>query len=291
MQSQMNLSIIKLKNDVQTRWNSTFFMLERLLRVKVPLSATLSMLDSPPANLNSAEWLILEDCVSILQPFEKITTVLSGESYPTLSSVIPLVRGLQSAIIKKNPTTESGKHLQLSLLEIIDKRLGVYEVNRTAAKATLLDPRFKRKAFGTDSAAENAIKFVLEELAQYQLVPWQTPDHAIASTSGSSSKVDDDDIWEDFDKKISETVTHQTPISSASIVLKQYLDLPYVDRKQNPLQFWKQRENIFPTLCRMAYKYLCIPATSVPSERLFSKAGLLTNQRRNRLMPKKVESN
>ncbi|CAK1592121.1 unnamed protein product [Parnassius mnemosyne] len=287
----MNLEIIKLKQDVQTRWNSTFYMFERLLKVKAPLSATLSLIDSPPPNLNSTEWQILEDCVALLQPVEKISTVLSGESYPTQSIIIPLVRGLQSAIIKKRPSTEPGNHLQRSLLEIIDKRLGVYESNRTAAKATILDPRFKKNAFGTISTAENAVKYVLEELVQYQPVQGQTSERAIASTSevSISNKADDSDIWEDFDRKISETVMHQTPISSASIVLRQYLDLPYLDRKQNPIHFWKQRENVYPTLCRMAYKYLCIPATSVPSERLFSKAGLLTNQRRNRLMPKKVD--
>ncbi|CAG5055123.1 unnamed protein product [Parnassius apollo] len=94
MQSQMNLEIIKLKQDVQTRWNSTFYMFERLLKVKVPLSATLPLIDSPPPNLNSTEWQILEDCVAILQPVEKISTVLSGESCPTQSIIIPLVRGL-----------------------------------------------------------------------------------------------------------------------------------------------------------------------------------------------------
>ncbi|CAK1586462.1 unnamed protein product [Parnassius mnemosyne] len=223
MQSQMNLEIIKLKQDVQTRWNSTFYMFERLLKVKAPLSATLSLIDSPPPNLNSTEWQILEDCVALLQPVEKISTVLSGESYPTQSIIIPLVRGLQSAIIKKRPSTEPGNHLQRSLLEIIDKRLGVYESNRTAAKATILDPRFKKNAFGTISTAENAVKYVLEELVQYQPVQGQTSERAIASTSevSISNKADDSDIWEDFDRKISETVMHQTPISSASIVLRE----------------------------------------------------------------------
>lgn len=169
----MNVDVLKLKQDVQTRWNSTFFMFERLLRVKVPLSATLSMLDSLPPNLDAADWQILEDCVTILQPFEKLTSMLSAESYPTLSSVIPLVRGLQSSLMNKAPITEAGKHLKHALLEVVDKRLSVYETNRTAAKATILDPRFKKKAFGIDSTAENAVKYVLEELAYFQLQPNQ----------------------------------------------------------------------------------------------------------------------
>ncbi|KAF0682248.1 zinc finger BED domain-containing protein 1-like [Aphis craccivora] len=45
---------------------------------------------------------------------------------------------------------------------------------------------------------------------------------------------------------------------------------------------------ILPELYKLQQKYLCIPATSVPSERVFSKAGLLTNDRRNRLSPKNL---
>ncbi|XP_052753998.1 E3 SUMO-protein ligase ZBED1-like [Galleria mellonella] len=293
MQTQMNLEILKLKQDINTRWNSTFYMLERLLRLKIPLSATLPLLDTPPLNLNSAEWSILEDCVAVLRPLEKITTTLSGEYYPTLSYIIPLVRGLQNSILKKTPHTEAGQHLQQSLLEVIDRRLGVYEGNRTAAKATILDPRFKKKAFGLESAAENAIKYVIEELAQYQLQlqvsEIQHESNTATTSQTQTSSNSDDELWEVFDKKVNDSTTQQTPISSASIMLKQYLDAPYLDRKKDPLQFWEERKHIFPSLYRMACKYLCIPATSVPSERLFSKAGLLTNQRRNRLLPKKLD--
>lgn len=101
MQKQMNLEMLKLKQDVRTRWNSTFYMLERLLKLKIPLSATIRLLDSPPNNLNSNEWLLVEDAVLLLKPFENITSILSGEAYPTLSSVIPLVLGLRTAISKK----------------------------------------------------------------------------------------------------------------------------------------------------------------------------------------------
>lgn len=81
----------------------------------------------------------------------------------------------------------------------------------------------------------------------------------------------------------------QTPVSSAIVAVNQYLEMPYLERKANPLEFWEQRRNLLPHLAEMAFKYLSIPATSVPSERLFSKAGLVTNDRRNRLHPKKLD--
>lgn len=48
----------------------------------------------------------------------------------------------------------------------------------------------------------------------------------------------------------------------------------------NPLQWWKQKEQQYRTLSQIAKKYLCMTATSVPSERVFSVSGnMLTKQR------------
>lgn len=95
LQSQMNLSILKVKQDVSTRWNSSLTMIERLLKIKIPLTASMSSLPRAPNCLNASEWEIISDCIKILKPFENITSELSGENYPTLSLVIPLIRGLQ----------------------------------------------------------------------------------------------------------------------------------------------------------------------------------------------------
>lgn len=43
--------------------------------------------------------------------------------------------------------------------------------------------------------------------------------------------------------------------------------------QSNPLEWWKVHQSNYPFLSRMAKYYLGIPATSVPSERVFSAAG------------------
>ena len=70
--------------------------------------------------------------------------------------------------------------------------------------------------------------------------------------------------------------------------INNYLDQPTVESDCNPLQWWK--EHVFPLLARMAKKYLCVPGTSVPSERIFSKGGLIVDPFRSRLSPGHVNT-
>lgn len=91
-QLQMNLPILKVKQDVVTRWNSSLIMIERLIDIKNPLSANMSSLPRAPNYLNACEWEIILDCIHILKPFEIMTAKLSGENYVTISSIIPLIR-------------------------------------------------------------------------------------------------------------------------------------------------------------------------------------------------------
>lgn len=85
-------TVWKLKQDVCTRWNSTFIMLERLVKLKEPLSIVVITL-KVPSYLNSDDWNVIEDIIPLLRPFNKLTIELSAENYPTISKVIPLIRG------------------------------------------------------------------------------------------------------------------------------------------------------------------------------------------------------
>jgi len=57
----------------------------------------------------------------------------------------------------------------------------------------------------------------------------------------------------------------------------------------DPLSWWKENCHRFPRIWALAAKYLCVPATSVSSERVFSTAGLVVNRLRSRLSPEHVD--
>jgi hypothetical protein len=93
-------------------------------------------------------------------------------------------------------------------------------------------------------------------------------------------------IWGDYDRQTESDVPN--PQVSAMSVVRQYLDESTVGRHENPLSWWRDRQLLYKHLIHLPKRYLCIVATSVPSERIFSKSGQLISARRSRLSPKTV---
>jgi len=59
----------------------------------------------------------------------------------------------------------------------------------------------------------------------------------------------------------------------------------------DPFEWWKSHEKKFPLVAQLAKKYLCIPATSFASERVFSTAGNIVTPQRNCLATENVATN
>lgn len=105
VQQQMNLPLLALIQDISTRWNSELSMLERLLELRVPITVTLASLENAARNLDLEEWTVVQEVIPVLKPLLLMTEKLSGELYPTMSLIVPLIRGLQKSLKKKETTT------------------------------------------------------------------------------------------------------------------------------------------------------------------------------------------
>ncbi len=75
---------------------------------------------------------------------------------------------------------------------------------------------------------------------------------------------------------VDEEVQHYRAVQSLSV-------------EANPLEWWKDNQKQFPRLAKLAKRYLGIPATSVPSERVFSTAGDIVTAQRASLSPDNVD--
>ena len=98
-QADMRSPSHRLMQDVTTRWNSTFFMIERLIEQRWPITAVLS--DSSVTkssgrylDLKSEQWDLLDALKVILHPVQVATTYLSAEYNVSVSVLMPVLFGL-----------------------------------------------------------------------------------------------------------------------------------------------------------------------------------------------------
>lgn len=96
-------------------------------------------------------------------------------------------------------------------------------------------------------------------------------------------------IWDDVDETISKAKPVGTPYSQAIQEVQRYYDDAPIPRKDDSLVWWKHHENIYPNLANLVRTRLNMVSTSVPCERMFSKAGAIITERRTRLQTKKVK--
>lgn len=65
-----------LLQEVETRWNSTCIMMERLVEQRVAIDAVLRRTEYEDLLLTSTDWSMLETLLLILKPF-KVPTILT----------------------------------------------------------------------------------------------------------------------------------------------------------------------------------------------------------------------
>lgn len=285
---------LKLIQDVITRWNSytTYYMLERFSKLEIAIRSTLALIDKDLPIITIEEWNIISELCQILKPFEEVTKTISGEKYCTASLVIPLTSGLLNvckALQKKN-FSFTGLKVVSNLQKGLHMRLGNVENSNTLLICTFLDPRFKGLAFSNIEIGEHAKKLVISLLSNNINITECEKKIKIGNQESLQAIENELSVWYAFDKTITVVKPKGTCKSKALIEIQRYIDdVEVLPRQQDPIHWWKENRQYFPHMSNLAKQYLCALGTSVPCERLFSKAGLFVSDRRNRLSQKKTK--
>ena len=98
------------------------------------------------------------------------------------------------------------------------------------------------------------------------------------------------DLFGDLDEQVSLALVEPV-LTDEEVVDKElirYCNGPKLERVKDPLEWWAAHESKYPSLALLARNVLCIPATSAPTERLFSYAGLTIADNRANLLPGNV---
>jgi len=96
----MGQPLLKLIQDVATRWNSTYDMFKRCIDTKDPLISTIALIGKVD-NLSPDDFNIMVHYCNIFKPFKEMTVELSSEKGVSISKVIILCNVLLSHIKNK----------------------------------------------------------------------------------------------------------------------------------------------------------------------------------------------
>ncbi|KAJ4924097.1 hypothetical protein JOQ06_000337 [Pogonophryne albipinna] len=98
VQKQLGRPTLKLLQEVETRWNSTYHMLQRLVDLREPVGAALASLNTEITTLTSAEFTTISGCLSLLSAFNEATIELSEEKNVSGSKDVPLLKMLEQKL-------------------------------------------------------------------------------------------------------------------------------------------------------------------------------------------------
>ncbi|CAF1478343.1 unnamed protein product, partial [Rotaria sordida] len=298
----------------RTRWNSQFQTVKKVISIpSFILNSILTDLKKNNLILNTKDRKILEDFVSLFELFNEATVLTQGEFYATVSLVAPTILGilfdLEREHASSNLSLVSVCEALLSSLKArfsgllrhfeIDVPFAFYSMSERFSDpifliAPLLDARFK--LLWLDNL-QFAIKLrVIETIYSTFVRFFSKSNFSVSQPEGADeSNVAEQDITDMMTKHVDPTTkrkclfpylndTKKISFDDKSKVLVE-LDAFLSERSnENNLLFLKK--NLYPSLYELSLKYLSVPATSAPIERIFSKSGFIMRPHRASLTSK-----
>ncbi len=289
----------KLITESPTRWGSRLQMIERVLEQEKAITQVLAA-DKKTRHLVPTwqDIMVLESVTAALKPLQDFTDALSGEAYISVSYLKPVIHLLNTEILSpKESDTELTKEIKTKALEYLNDKYTDPATDELLTMATFMDPIFKTMYMSTEKLEEIKVRAASETeallvensaLVESSLAEDQPEREREAATAPLSSAKKPRKSLGSFFKK---TCSASASCSQRQIIeqeLNSYILAMAPDSETDPLEWWRFHGSNFSHLSCLAKKYLCIPATSSPSERAFSTGGNVVTCSRVALKPEMV---
>ena len=111
---------------VKTRWNSCYYMIERLVEQKSTINLYFDENESEVENLTNQDYKLMVDLLKLLEPLEIATKELSGDKYSSLSLVIPILTQLHVEIAQLRFIDSTVKEVKQKLVDSIKTRFLIF---------------------------------------------------------------------------------------------------------------------------------------------------------------------
>ena len=161
--------------------------------------------------------------------------------------------------------------------DIKDRYTG--DILEVLTKATLLDPRFKSLKFLSELERKAAISNLKMDFELVNEMKQSRTNEPPPKRPKGEHK-----LLEFIGEIIESTSELETSLEEQlEIEISRYLGEESTSK--SPLEWWRENKRRYPLLSQLSARYLAIPATSVPCERVFST---IVNEKRACLLPTNV---
>ncbi|XP_065899760.1 E3 SUMO-protein ligase ZBED1-like [Dysidea avara] len=295
-----------LVSDCVTRWGSQQLMVGRILEQESAIRQVLAS-DRRCSHLLPT-WQdieVLQSIHAVLSPLAEFTDTLSGEERVTASAIKPLLDLLQRKTLATSPAdTTLVTDIKERIINYLMTKYDQSDFDKLINVSSFLDPRVKTKHLKDQDVIKQR---VIEEGTELIESGAGVDDHSVVVVSGDEPSTSSGGVGCPPNKrrKLSSLLREATSTvcSTAGTVtpgeeqtaedkmrneVEEYLKISTIDPEVNPLKWWKIHVTDFPVISKLARKYLCVCASSSPSERVFSLSGHIVSKKRNVLKPHKV---
>jgi hypothetical protein len=286
------LPVYKLVTNGGIRWNSTYDMIERALKLKDALELYQSHYrydkQHPTAQdeLTPNDWLELKELRDLLQPMKESSmsiqanpsTGRSGALHQSLSAIDFLMAHLERQ--KQLLLYQDNSHFKACVnlgWKKLNKYYGLSDNTYAYRAAIYLNPTMKREWFVSKWSdthpqwIKDVDRLMDEQLKVYQrLYP-----HAQAA---SRRRLSQDQQLSDFDRY---NIVNLSAFEGSEMEL--FKREPLLQNNGNIIYWWRDNKERFPVLYHMAMDLLAAPATTAADERVFSQGDDVINNERPRL--------
>jgi hypothetical protein len=280
--------------DVRTRWNSTFQMLVRAVRLRNALKDWIR--ESDPVYLNlyptHEEWDHIRYVISVLEPFFRYTLLVSSYKQPTLFLAWIIYNRLFTHL-ETLETYLQKKHLpwKISIRSVVQsfiQKLQQYYAKTTYPRGllynlgTVLNPVQKLDPYKRDEWGPEYYIQYMEEAKYFYNLSYR--DAELPGALSQRLRLDGEEVtMSEIDRLFSQD-READPIDYSDMnEMEHYLGEEPVQKSDTPLEIWKKLQTQYPNLARMARDVLAVPIASVTPERVFSMARDVIPSKRNRL--------
>ena len=162
----------KLIMDVDTRWNSSFDMLERYLQLEPAVAFALLNKDmrtqaSSINTLSDDDRTNIEKACEVLKLLKQMTILLCEAKYPTVSLIIPFKNGILRTMEPKDDDCAFVKDIKSVILENLKPRY--QSITPFLLIATAIDPRFLTLPFEflTDEERDDVFSAMVQDTVTF----------------------------------------------------------------------------------------------------------------------------